>query len=172
MAFTTTSGTPRRWSACSVVGHSSDSTKRARSGRQWSRKRPTAAGVSIGTNWWIAPARQADGRHLRRRDGAGGEENCQARAPRGGRSRAAPLPSRRRLPHAPRPARPAGLRRLARPSRSPRRDGSSLPRLSRREESRRRTGSTIRPHPAVEGERRLADETAQRPHPAGCQPPA
>ncbi len=44
-----TIGTPRVAVAVTRLGHSSDSTHTARSGRQWSRKAPTAAGMSTGT---------------------------------------------------------------------------------------------------------------------------
>ena len=57
----TTGPTAGRWPAASGcrggcvastrLGHSSDSTQIARSGRQWSRNRSTARGRSTGTNW-------------------------------------------------------------------------------------------------------------------------
>ena len=43
-------GMPRRWVDSTKLGHSSDSTQIARSGRQWSRNRDTGRGRSIGTN--------------------------------------------------------------------------------------------------------------------------
>ncbi len=38
-----------------ACGHISDSTKTARSGRQWSRNASVHGLQSIGANWWMAP---------------------------------------------------------------------------------------------------------------------
>ena len=54
-ALTRTCGMPTAPSCMIVAGHSSDSTKSASSGRQWSRKRPTKGAMSSGANWWTAP---------------------------------------------------------------------------------------------------------------------
>ena len=51
-----TSGMPRAARLMTACGHISDSTKIARSGRQWSRNASVHGLQSIGANWWMAPA--------------------------------------------------------------------------------------------------------------------
>ena len=55
-ALTSTIGMFRASAAKTRLGHNSDSTQSARSGRQQSRKRAVQLGRSAGTNWWRACA--------------------------------------------------------------------------------------------------------------------
>ena len=102
-------------------GHSSDSTQSARSGRQWSRKRSTAARQV--DRHELVPRAPRGSRGLeqpRRGDRAGRDQHLEARAARraGGRSAPASRSPRRRWRHASRPAARAGARRWRCPSRS------------------------------------------------------
>jgi hypothetical protein len=54
--LTRISSTARWWAAVRRFGQSSDSISSPRSGRQWSRNRPTSVGRSIGMYWWITPS--------------------------------------------------------------------------------------------------------------------
>ena len=100
------------------LGHRSDSTNSARSGRQWSRKRVTNCGASSGTNWCRTPAG--------RRCSASAAEvtvpevTSTAKSARGcARSAEPPRAFRRRWRHAPRsrarPGAAGSLRRGVRP---------------------------------------------------------
>ena len=54
-ALTRISGIAAAASSVMIVGHSSDSTKSARSGRQWRGTARRTAPMSSGANWWMAP---------------------------------------------------------------------------------------------------------------------
>ena len=161
-------GMPRRLVASNRLGHSSDSTQIARSGRQWSRNRSTARGRSTGTNWCRARGGRRSAEQPRRGDRAGGHQYLDRRAARPACARSAPAPiaPRRRWRRAPRRASRAGApRRQAETFAKPRRVLLAAPgapvEIAPHQRRRRGGDGAVERGPDTHGRRCLAAPTSK-----------